>query len=196
MFYVYIFQNNINFKIYVGKTNDPKRRFEDHVQISKVGSTKNKKVFSLIHKAISKYGIENFSFQIIEEFDNEKDVFEAEKFWIEYLRTNVNKFGNEYGYNLTDGGDGQSGRKRTDEEKRKISLGLIGRTFSEEHKRKISKANSQDKKYMFDKYTKIIWPENDILLNMVKSEGFTKTAKKLNVSDNAVRYRLKRRKLI
>lgn len=46
------------------------------------------------------------------------------------------------------------------------------------------------------KETKITWPNNDKLLRMVQETNYTQTAKKLGVSDNAVRKRLKKAKLI
>ena len=51
-------------------------------------------------KAISKYGWENFSHEILEEnIDNLKEAQEREKFWIKQLDTFKN------GYNSTEGGD-------------------------------------------------------------------------------------------
>ena len=44
--------------------------------------------------------------------------------------------------------------------------------------------------------TKINWPDNNELLKMVQETNYTQTAKKLGVSDNAIRKRLKRAGLI
>jgi hypothetical protein len=44
--------------------------------------------------------------------------------------------------------------------------------------------------------TKIQWPENNILLDMVKKSSFVQVGKKLGVSDNAVRKRLERANLL
>ena len=43
---------------------------------------------------------------------------------------------------------------------------------------------------------KIVWPNDEDLLNMVKETNYLQTSKKLGVSDNAIRKRLKRRNLI
>lgn len=48
-----------------------------------------------------KYGIENFSFEIIEECKKE-ELNDKEKYWINYFNTFFN------GYNLTTGGQGNS----------------------------------------------------------------------------------------
>lgn len=40
--------------------------------------------------------------------------------------------------------------------------------------------------------TKIIWPNDEILNNMVEELGYLQVGKKLGVSDNAVRKRIKK----
>ena len=47
------------------------------------------------------------------------------------------------------------------------------------------------KDYQHKHLTKIKWPNNDVLKNMVNNFGFLETGKRLGVSDNAVRKRLK-----
>lgn len=193
MFFVYVIQNLFNLKIYVGKTNDYVKRFSDHKRVAKQGFSKNRKTFNLIHKSIKKYGVDNFSYQIIDEFENEKECLEAEKFWIEFFRSDVNRFGNECGYNLTAGGDGLSGRKHSPEEKLKVSQSLKGRKLTQDHKNKIS--SSLIGKKLFNKNTKIIWPPDLELLQMVNNTSYMATAKTLGVSNVAIRERLKRRNL-
>lgn len=58
---LYFIYNTINNKIYIGITNNIKRRWKDHIKVAK--SQKMKKY--LIHKAIAKYGISNFIFKEI-----------------------------------------------------------------------------------------------------------------------------------
>jgi len=91
---VYLIKNNINNKIYIGCSIDIKRRWRYHIWESQ---NKNIKSYNYtIHKAMRKYGIENFSFEVIEET---KKTYEREKFWIEqYDSFNT-------GYNETKGGD-------------------------------------------------------------------------------------------
>jgi len=71
----------------------------------------------LLNKKIEEYGRENFSSEILEEI-NPIEWREKEKFWIENNKSHV-QFGQ--GYNLTFGGDGASGCKRSEEAKRKTS---------------------------------------------------------------------------
>ena len=72
MYYIYKITNKINNKIYIGQTNNIKRRFNSH---------KNNKR-SVISKAINKYGVENFTFEIIEIIHN---VEQANDLEIEYI---------------------------------------------------------------------------------------------------------------
>lgn len=132
-YFIYTLQNNINLKIYVGKTNDSDKRIKEHVYVSNNGTRTNK---HLIHKAIKKYGIDKFTFQTIEEFEDENECLEAEIFWIEFFRSDINRFGIEYGYNLTAGGEGVSGMKHSQETKDKVSKANKGRVFSAETREK------------------------------------------------------------
>lgn len=76
MFYLYKIINKINEKFYIGKTNNIFKRWEQH----RYDSKNNSKL--LIHKAIRKYGIENFEFIILSKFDSDKEVCEEEIFQI------------------------------------------------------------------------------------------------------------------
>lgn len=98
MAYIYAITNEINGKQYVGKTNysDPQKRFKEHVRASKREINKNRPLYS----AFVKYGLDNFSFTILEEV-KEINSCEREKFFISHLNT----YGST-GYNATKGGDG------------------------------------------------------------------------------------------
>lgn len=94
MRHVYLIQNKINNKIYVGQSKVPNKRWVRH----KYDALTRQKPHPL-YLSIRKYGIENFQFEIIEQWnDNEIDC--AEKFWIEYFRSHDRN----YGYNLELGG--------------------------------------------------------------------------------------------
>jgi len=133
MFYVYIIQNLINYKLYVGRTNDSARRWSDHRSIVKNTKSKN---YSSIHAAINKYGIENFKFMVIESFSEENDMIEAEMFWIEFFRSKIE------GYNEDFGGRGAlSGNKNP----------MYGKTHTPEAKIKMSEQRSGSGNVMFGK---------------------------------------------
>ena len=92
MGFIYKITNLINQKIYVGQTTKSiEVRFKSHYQ--------NPSRYSLIDKAIKKYGKENFQIELLEEVENEK-LNDKEIFYIKELKSK-SEFNN---YNLTDGG--------------------------------------------------------------------------------------------
>ena len=96
MGYIYKIQNKINNKIYIGKTvNTIKERWLEHVDEA------NRQDSTLLHKAIYKYGKENFYVDQIEECPcellNEKEI---------YYITLFHSHMSEGGYNMTYGGEG------------------------------------------------------------------------------------------
>jgi group I intron endonuclease len=135
MFFVYLIKNFVNGKLYVGKTNDIKIRWRQHKKIAAGGKAKYPKEYSYIHSAISKYGTENFKISILYRYDNENEALEDEIYHIARLKNEGYEL-----YNLTDGGDGSSGYKFSEESKRKMSITHIGMRHTEESKCKMSLA--------------------------------------------------------
>ena len=101
MAYIYKIVNDINGKIYIGKTsNTVEERFKEHIQDSKKKRCEKRPLYD----AMNKYGIENFRIEQIEEVKNDKIASEREQFWINQLRTYIG-FIDCNGYNATLGGD-------------------------------------------------------------------------------------------
>lgn len=95
--YIYVITNEINKKVYVGKTlKTIDKRWKQHCRDYK----KNRNCKRPLYSAMRKYGIENFSIREIEECDSDI-ASERESFWI----NKFNSFKN--GYNATKGGDGK-----------------------------------------------------------------------------------------
>ena len=90
---IYKVTNKINGKVYIGQSVDIGRRWHTHM------TAKDDIYF---HKAIQKYGVENFEWEVIEQC-KKSELDEREIYWIEYYDS-FNK-----GYNRTKGGDGNSG---------------------------------------------------------------------------------------
>lgn len=88
--YVYKITNKINGKAYVGQTrNSVQNRWQEHCSGCN-GSSR-----SLIHRAIRKYGRENFIFKVIEICNSLEELNAAEEHAIEHHNTM-----NPFGYNL------------------------------------------------------------------------------------------------
>ena len=96
-YYLYKIVNQINNKMYIGITSQPKTRKQAH--FSKRGHT----AFSILKLAMDKYGRENFTFEIICIGDKEY-ILDLEVKAISLYKTQQRDFG----YNIKSGG--QSGR--------------------------------------------------------------------------------------
>lgn len=103
MAYIYKIVNKINNKIYIGQTRySILHRWNQHLYSS--FSKENRKEYNfLLHKAIRKYGKENFLIEAIEEIEEEY-LNEREKYWIKHYQSCI--LNNGYGYNMTFGGEG------------------------------------------------------------------------------------------
>jgi len=86
-------------KLYIGKSNDPQKRFADHIKAALAGKD------NFFYRAIRSHGTENFSILQIYECDSEEIAFEKEKSLIQEYRTYIG-FQDCRGYNSTLGGDG------------------------------------------------------------------------------------------
>lgn len=89
---IYKFTNKLNNKSYIGQSIHVEKRFHEHLRTAK----KNPK--TIFHKAINKYGIENFVFEILE-YCNEEELDAREIYYIEYFNTLTPN-----GYNIQIGG--------------------------------------------------------------------------------------------
>lgn len=106
MGYIYKITNVINQKMYIGKTSQtPSIRWSQHVSSALV-SPNVKDYNFLLHKAIRKYGKENFTLQIVEEVADTL-MSARETYWIDYYKTCIlTEEGKTKGYNMTFGGEG------------------------------------------------------------------------------------------
>ena len=95
MAYIYQIVNDINNKVYIGKTQfSLEKRFKEHCHDAFARNKEQRPLYN----AMRKYGIEHFHIELLEETDNPE---EREKYWIEQKRSF------KYGYNATKGGDGK-----------------------------------------------------------------------------------------
>jgi group I intron endonuclease len=165
MGYVYKITNNVNNRIYVGITTESiQERWKKHKSASRYEDT-------YIYRAMRKYGIDNFSIEMIEETN---DLSEREQYWISKLNTLKPN-----GYNLTIGGEklyGENnpfyGKKHTLETKMKLS--------------RISKLRIKDKNHFYGKHhtdeTKsIISLKNS---GKIHSKEYKEYMKEINTGEN------------
>lgn len=95
---IYKITNDINNKVYVGKTESSlAKRFAEHCKDSQKREEEQRPLYS----AMRKYGVEHFSIELIEECDIEM-VSMREQYWIGFYK------GYTDGYNATLGGDGKA----------------------------------------------------------------------------------------
>ena len=95
MSYIYKIVNDVNDKIYIGKTEfSIEKRFKEHC----CDAFRNRNEKRPLYAAMRKYGIKNFHIELIEETNIPE---EREVYWINFY--------NSYskGYNATKGGDGK-----------------------------------------------------------------------------------------
>jgi len=103
---IYKCTNLVNGKIYIGKTVNLKRRIEKHVK--SVDNTH-------FHRAIQKYGKENFKWEVIDSASTKEELSTKE-----YLHIFIfNSINNKIVYNMTMGGDGGSSIYRLNEIEKK-----------------------------------------------------------------------------
>jgi group I intron endonuclease len=137
---VYTVFNTINGKFYIGKSNNPVKRWNGHNNLALQGSTECPKFYA----AIRKYGINTFVYSIIQEFSSEEAALEAESYYIVFFDSIIN------GYNCLEDVDSRIGYITTEDTKNKQSVSRIkfyethshyyyGKLRDEDTKQKISK---------------------------------------------------------
>lgn len=120
---IYKWTNLKNNKVYIGKTTREKERYYEHLH--------DRRKDLPFHRALDKYGKDNFRYEVIfctksNSHDNLNVVLNTlERYYIKKFKANNKHFG----YNLTEGGDGLSGYKMTEEHKKNISTSSIGHQY-------------------------------------------------------------------
>ena len=116
-------------RIYIGKTMDYKGRLRHY----KCYLGKDQR---LVQRSLAKYGFDNHVFEPIDIFKGTAAYCEGkEVFWIRSYMSNRNKYPEQNGMNLTDGGEGSPGAKRSDAERAKMRERNLGKKNSEHQKK-------------------------------------------------------------
>lgn len=140
---IYRYTNLINGKRYIGQSINIEKRYGAHLWFAE---NKSDSELPYFERAIKKYGIDNFRFEILE-FCTPDELNDLETYWIDYYQTCcVSTTYDGYGYNLTTGGGSSSGYKLfydvwnkgktgvyTEEQIKRISDGTIKGMHKPEH---------------------------------------------------------------
>lgn len=143
MYYLYKITNQLNSKVYIGQSNKEKERWRQHKYFARTNPVQ------YIHQAMSKYGIGNFTYEVIAVCRDSNDANETEKLLISQYNSRVK----DYGYNLALGGvaswnrglpkeqQPMYGKKQSEFQKQRMSevhKGKVMPPCSEETKKKMS----------------------------------------------------------
>ena len=135
-YWIYKITNNINKKVYIGQSIHYKRRWNEHINNAKKGRT------SRLYLDIREYGVENFSFEVIDIAESREQADYKEGFYASYYDSYNEKKGyNERGCGLH--------KFLSENTKKKISISrekykgvngtFYGKHHTEETKKKISR---------------------------------------------------------
>lgn len=118
---IYKYTNKINNKSYIGQTIQKlAKRHNRHLKDSEEDNL-------YFHRALQKYGVDNFTLEILEDNIPLDILDEREKYWIKYYDT---FYLNDNGYNMTEGGRwGNAPRKLSDKNIEEIKNLLINTDF-------------------------------------------------------------------
>jgi group I intron endonuclease len=210
MIHIYIYENLVNGKVYIGQTNNMKRRDLDHIKGDKSMP---------IDSAIKKHGRHNFSLNTITIVDTKDQSNDTEIEWIARAR---HLLGEENVYNIGIGGNNSRlgikaseetikllsavhkgntiwlGKKHTDESKAKMSKSRLGNTNSkgairsEETRLKMSlvkkgkPAHNKGKATGKSAHNKIYFNDVQIAAILADRRGLVKIGKDYNVSSTVI----------
>lgn len=140
MGYIYKIVNIKNQKIYIGKTTKqrPTDRFSQHKYLAT--HPQQEKNISYLHRAMNKEGINNFTFEIIEQADNAL-LNDRERYWIKQYNTL-----SPNGYNLTEGGEGTSGFSRSQSKEQRQRKGKSLKQYYKNHPEALEEKRKRAKK--------------------------------------------------
>lgn len=187
---IYKITNEVNGKIYVGQSINIKERWKQHEY--KAFNQNEKGYPSAIHAAFRKYGLENFSFEVVEEC-LPKELDEKEIYWIKELNTLAPS-----GYNMTTGGQKFKGKFSKEkifanekQKKFKIVRGkkplycsICGKPIT-----KSSKSGKCPSCWQL----KVFISEDELRQKIIECKGnFSEVGRFYGISDNAIRKKCKK----
>lgn len=129
---IYKIVNKLNGKLYIGSSNNIRKRWKAHRNRLRNSNHTNK----YLQSTYNKYGINALIFEVIE-FVNLQNLIIKEQFWIDYYESYNRKFG----FNLSPIANSPNfGRKASQKTIKKLRMSHIGNRHSIETKKKISES--------------------------------------------------------
>jgi group I intron endonuclease len=147
---IYLITNSINNKRYVGSSNNIELRWSRHRRDARNGKHSNPH----LQAAISKYGIDNFKFELIEVVPDQGDLTTIEQYYLDWIQPEYNiskdavafmrghEFTAEHRAKI---GAAHRGMRHSEEAKAKMSIGHKGWTPSDETRERMSAAHKGKK---------------------------------------------------
>lgn len=176
---IYKITNKINSKVYIGQSEDLERRIKSH----KILLNRNAHCNIHLQNAWNKYKEDNFIFEIIYIANENENINLLEQ---EYI-SKYQSFNQNYGYNLTTGGEGY---KLSEEIKQKISVSKRGKLslLTEDDVRHIKMALYclMDRKELMEKYN----ISRKVLTQIATGKNFTYIIPEYNDAIHNLKQRL------
>lgn len=133
-------------RVYIGLTSNEPLRQKNYKKLE----CKQQRI---IYYSLKKYGWDAHNYEVIDTFSGTWDyAYNKEMYWVRSHMSNVNKYPEQQGMNLNDGGAGNLGYTMSTATKEKISKINLGRKWSEE-----SKIRFSEQKKGFNSY----WPNEE-----------------------------------
>jgi group I intron endonuclease len=126
MYYLYKITNLLSGKVYIGQSTKETERWRQHKYFAR------KKPIQYIHLAMAKYGVDNFTYEVIATCTTQENTDETEA----TLITQYDSRNKDHGYNIDPGGEFAWNRGLQKEQQP-----MYGKHHSEESKKKISESN-------------------------------------------------------
>lgn len=144
---IYCYTNLINQKKYIGQSVDPNQRFKAHK--SAVHNEASTEYDAPLHRAMRKYGYENFSYEILQETNDIDLLNELEIFYISHYNTQIPN-----GYNVLAGGRNAKRGEMPVEVRKKLTWSQAKLTEDEVIILRLAYANKESPKAIYDEFYK------------------------------------------
>lgn len=135
---IYCIRNLISGKVYVGSSQNIRKRFLAHKSALQLGRHHSE----VLQRSWIKNGCDAFSFEILEIVEDLSHIIQREQHWIDALKAHKS----DGGYNICPIAGRTSGIKLSSKTRAALSAAKRGRTKTAEHRAKIGAANTGKKR--------------------------------------------------